>query len=61
MPSEIRRVEPGAYQYVDGGRRYCLGDWPEEDSRAFDPEGAVAFYETPPEGEEAPDYPSPAG
>ncbi|HEY8059108.1 MAG TPA: hypothetical protein VID94_10170 [Acidimicrobiales bacterium] len=61
VPSEIRRVEPGAYQYVDGGRRYYLGDWPEEDSRAFDPEGAVAFYETPPEGEEPPDYPSPAG
>ena len=60
-PSEIRRVEPGIYQYVDGGRRYRLGEWPEEDSRAFDPEGAVAFYETPPEGEEPPDYPSPAG
>ena len=60
-PSEIRRVEPGIYQYVDGGRRYRLGEWPEEDSRAFDPEGAVAFYEQPPEGEEAPDYPSPAG
>jgi hypothetical protein len=60
-PSEIRRVEPGIYQYVDGGRRYHLGEWPEEDTRAFDPEGAVAFYEEPPPGEEAPEYPSPAG
>jgi hypothetical protein len=60
-PSEIRRVEPGIYQYVDGGTRYRLGEWPEEDTRAFDPEGAVAFYEEPPPGEEAPDYPSPAG
>jgi hypothetical protein len=60
-PSEIRRVEPGIYQYVDGGRRYRLGEWPEEDTRAFDPEGAVTVYDEAPPGEEAPDYPSPAG
>ena len=49
------------YTYVDGGTRYRIGEWPEEDTRAFDPDGAVAFYESPPEGEEPPDYPSPAG
>jgi hypothetical protein len=60
-PSEIRRVDSGMYQYVDGGARYLPGEWPEEDSRAFDPEGAVDFYEEAPPGEEAPDYPSLAG
>ncbi len=60
-PDEIRNVGQGMYQYVDGGERYFLGEWPEEDTRAFDPEGAVAFYEDAPPGEEAPDYPSPAG
>ncbi len=60
-PDEIRQEGEGMYQYVDGGVRYFPGEWPEEDSRAFDPEGAVAFYEEPPEGEAPPDYPSPAG
>jgi hypothetical protein len=48
------------YQYVDGGVRYLPGEWPERDTRAFDPEGAVAFYEEPPSEEDPPDYPSPA-
>jgi hypothetical protein len=60
-PDEIRREGPGMYLYVDGGQRYFLGDWPEEETRAFDPEGAVSFYEEAPEGEAPPDYPSPAG
>jgi hypothetical protein len=60
-PDEIRRVDSGMYQYVDGGQRYKLGEWPEEDTRAFDTEGAVAFYEEAPPGESPPDYPSPAG
>jgi hypothetical protein len=60
-PDEIRREGQGMYQYVDGGQRYFLGEWPEEDTRAFDPEGAVSFYEEAPPGEEAPEYPSPAG
>ena len=38
------------YQYVDGGERYLLGEWPEEDTRAFDPEGAVAIYDERPRG-----------
>ena len=58
---ETREEGQGMYTYVDGGARYRIGEWPEEDTRAFDPEGAVAFYETAPEGEEPPDYPSPAG
>ncbi|HYF44693.1 MAG TPA: hypothetical protein VD926_00690, partial [Acidimicrobiales bacterium] len=60
-PSEIRREGQGMYTFVDGGARYKLGEWPEEDTRAFDPEGAITIYEEAPEGESPPDYPSPAG
>jgi hypothetical protein len=48
------------WQYVDGGTRYLPGEWPSE-PKLFDPNGAVAFYTTPPPGEEPPSYPSPAG
>lgn len=57
---EIRREGTGMYQYVDGGLRYLPGEWPTEE-KLFDPEGAVALYETTPPGEERPDYPRPAG
>jgi len=60
-PDEIRRVAKGMYQYVDGGRRYLPGKWTTEESKVFDPEGAVSFYPEPPARERPPDYPSPAG
>lgn len=59
-PDEIRKEGTGMYQFVDGGTRYLPGDWPTED-KFFDPDGAVALYETAPPGEEAPQYPSPGG
>jgi hypothetical protein len=59
-PDEIRRDGTGMYRYVDGGARHLPGGWPTED-RMFVPDGAVTIYETPPPGEEVPDYPSPAG
>jgi hypothetical protein len=55
-PDEIRKDGTGMYQFVDGGTRYLPGDWPTED-RLFNPEGAVALYETAPPGEEPIDYP----
>lgn len=58
-PDEIRNEGTGMWQYVDGGKRYLPGQWAEEKSKVFDPEGAVAIFEEPPEGEAAPDYPSP--
>ncbi len=60
-PDEIRREGQGMYQYGDGGRRYLPGAWPESDTRAFDPEGAVALYDELPESEARPDYPPPGG
>ena len=59
-PDEIRKDGTGMYQFVDGGKRYLPGEWPTE-SKLFDPEGAVALYPEPPEGEAPPSYPSPAG
>jgi len=60
-PDELRRDGPGMYQFVDGGTRYLPGEWPTEPIALFDPEGAVSIYTTPPPGEEAGEYPSPAG
>jgi hypothetical protein len=57
---EIRREGTGMYQYVDGGTRYLPGEWTTEE-KLFDPEGAVAIYDAPPDGEAAPEYPRPAG
>jgi hypothetical protein len=57
---EIRREGTGMYQYVDGGLRYLPGEWPTNE-KLFDPDGAIALYETTPAGEERPSYPSPAG
>lgn len=59
-PDELRKDGQGMWQFVDGGARYLPGAWPSDD-RMFDPAGAEDFYETPPPGEEAPQYPSPAG
>jgi hypothetical protein len=60
-PDEIRRDGTGMWQYTDGGARYLLGSWPEQPSKAFDPNGAIALYTSPPPSETPPDYPSPAG
>ncbi len=59
-PDEVRREGEGMYRFVDGGTRYLPGAWP-TDERLFDPEGAVAIYDTPPEGEAPPTYASPTG
>ena len=59
-PDEIRKDGTGMYTFVDGGTRFLPGAWP-ADEKLFDPEGAIALYDTAPPGEEPPDYPSPAG
>ncbi|MGI9603577.1 MAG: hypothetical protein ACR2QE_16955 [Acidimicrobiales bacterium] len=53
---ELDREGPGMYQFVEGGTRYILGEIPERDTLAFDPEGAVAVYEERPGEEGSPDY-----
>jgi hypothetical protein len=59
---ELRDEGPGVWRYVDGGKRYLLGAWPEDDFRAFDEDGTSTIYDEIPEEERPPDYdPLPAG
>lgn len=57
---EIQNEGTGMVRWVDGGARYLPGAWTEE-HRVFEEEGSVTVYESPPEDETPPDYPSPAG
>jgi hypothetical protein len=50
----------GLMQFVDGGKRYRLGEWT-SDVKAFNPDGAVSLYSELPAAETPKDYPSPAG
>jgi hypothetical protein len=59
-PDEIRRQGTGMYEYSEGGKRFLPGQWT-NDTKAFDKNGAVTIYTTSPPGEQAQDYPSPAG
>jgi hypothetical protein len=58
-PDEIQRNGTGMYRYVDGGKRYLPGQWPDTDPSLFVMDGSVDYYRTPPPGEAAPSYPSP--
>jgi hypothetical protein len=55
-PDEIRKEGVGMYRYVDGGKRYLLGSWPEE-LKVFDPAGTTTVYQELPPGEEPADVP----
>ncbi len=58
---EINNEGTGMWRYVDGGKRYLPGEWPEEELRMFDPEGTVTIFDEAPPEEAPPDYPSPNG
>ena len=53
---ETGTVGRGMWTYVDGGRRYLPGEWPESPPNVFDPEGAVSMYTDLPEGVTRPEY-----
>ena len=57
---EIRREGTGMMQFVDGGKRYRLGEWT-SDTKAFDKDGAVVIYDQLPPSETPPSYPPPPG
>lgn len=54
---EVGNQGAGLYRYVDGGVRYLPGTHPTSDPKAFVTEGTSTIYQTPPPGEEEPDYP----
>lgn len=58
-PDELDREGRGMYRYVDGGRRYLPGDWPQAPPAMFAPDGSVTILDQPPASEAVPDYPPP--
>lgn len=60
-PDELNHQGKGLYEYVDGGKRYLPGQWPDTAPDVFNTTGAVTIYETVPPSERVPNYPSPAG
>lgn len=56
---EVDKAGKGMYRYVDGGKRYLPGQWPEGEPKLFDPAGAVTIYDTRPPTDAIPDYPPP--
>ena len=59
-PDENRKPGKGLYQYVDGGKRYLLGQFPGAAPKMFDRAGAVALYPDIPAAERTPHYPPPS-
>jgi hypothetical protein len=53
---ELRKEGKGLWRFVEGGKRYFAGDWPDEDFPAFDDEGTSTIYPETPESEAPPDY-----
>ncbi len=60
-PDELNHMGKGLYEYVQGGKRYLPGDWPDSAPDVFTTKGAVTIYTTVPPSERTPNYPSPAG
>lgn len=58
-PDETGNEGTGLYRYVNGGRRYFLGDYT-PDIEVFDRDNSVTEIADPPPAEVPPDYPSPA-
>jgi hypothetical protein len=53
---ELRKPGKGLWRFAEGGKRYLVGEWPEEDFPAFDEEGTSTIYDETPESEAPPDY-----
>ncbi|MEY2464492.1 MAG: hypothetical protein QOH64_2630, partial [Acidimicrobiaceae bacterium] len=59
-PDEIHRTAPGLIRFVDGGKRYRLGEWT-NDLKVFKTDGTVTLLTDLPANEAPKEYPSPAG
>jgi len=60
-PDELNHPGKGLYEYVQGGKRYLPGQWPNVAPAVFTTQGAITIYETIPSAEQVPNYPSPVG
>jgi hypothetical protein len=54
--NELREPGKGLWRFVEGGKRYLVGDWPDGDFPAFDDEGTSTIYDETPASEAPPDY-----
>ncbi|MEY2589638.1 MAG: hypothetical protein QOJ67_1622 [Acidimicrobiaceae bacterium] len=59
-PDEIHRTAPGLIRFVDGGKRYRLGEWTSE-LNVFKTDGSVTLLTELSANEAPKEYPSPAG
>lgn len=61
-PAESGTVGKGVYRYVDGGKRFLPGKWPEGQPKVFDKSNSVnSFDKLPPDAEPIGDYAPIAG
>ena len=52
---ELGRQGTGMWRYVDGGKRFLPGQWPESEPVLFDPAGTVTVLDEPPAAARLPD------
>lgn len=55
-PDELDRDGAGLYRFVDNGKRYRPGDWPETDPNVFDAADTLTVLSEVPPEEAAPDF-----
>jgi hypothetical protein len=59
-PDELGTTGPGAWQFVNGGKRIMIGSSPTGEPKMFDPAGAVTgYFNGLPPSDRPPDYPPP--
>lgn len=53
--TETGKEGKGLWRFVEGGKRFLYGDWPEEEPQLFDNSNSILSYDTLPEGAELPE------
>ena len=56
LRTKLRKEGKGLWRFVEGGKRYLAGEWPEDDFPAFDEEGTSTIYDEVPASEAPPEY-----
>ncbi|HEX2851364.1 MAG TPA: hypothetical protein VHN98_12455, partial [Acidimicrobiales bacterium] len=56
-PDENGNNGQGMYRYIDGGKRYLPGQFPQQPFKAFDQNGTVTIYDKLPAQDQYPQYP----
>ena len=59
-PDEQGKMGTGMMRYIDGGKRYKIGEIPNAPAKLFVKKGSTTMLDEPPAADAPPDYPSPA-